>query len=103
MNKYILLLVLFGMALMPMPFNTEYQSPAIDGDVFIGGQLPYWGEVCESTPVYGGPDAEIYPTFGMVQAGEIVTLRELSKPVGDWVMIQRARWIPLSAVCNWNK
>lgn len=93
-NKYIVLLLL--VFLFPLLVDTEYHTPV------TGGTLPYQGTVCSTSPVYGGPDASIFPTFGTVQAGTVVTLRELSKPTGTWVMIQRARWIPLRAICKWN-
>jgi hypothetical protein len=74
----------------------------LDGDILTGISLPPYGTLCVDTPVYGGPDASIYTPLYTLPAGEVVQLREQPEiEPRDWVMIAVARWIPLSAVCEW--
>jgi hypothetical protein len=74
----------------------------LDNDILTGISLPPYGTLCMDTPVYGGPDASIYTPLYTLPAGEVVQLREQPEiEPRDWVMIDTARWIPLSAVCEW--
>lgn len=81
--------------------DTEYQPQiVIEDDMYVSGQLPQYGRLCFSADVRGGPDETIYEVIETLPVGTVVPLHELSKPDGTWVMIQRARWIPLSAICK---
>lgn len=72
----------------------------VENDVLIRVSLPAYGELCESTPVRGGPDAEIYKPLYILPIGNVVQLREQPEITPrDWVMIKPARWIQLSAIC----
>lgn len=73
----------------------------IEDGVYMGGQLPQFGELCQEATVYGGPDAAIYPVMATLPAGEIVSLHELGRADSSWVMIAKARWIKLLTVCDW--
>jgi hypothetical protein len=74
----------------------------LDNDILTGISLPPYGTLCVDTPVYGGPDASIYAPLYTLPAGEVVQLREQPRfEPRDWVMIDTARWIPLSALCEW--
>ena len=102
MNKLFVLIVLLGAVIMPVQASdTEYHPQiVIEDDMYISGQLPQYGKLCLSADVRGGPDENIYDVIETLPIGAVVSLHELSKPDGTWVMIQRARWIPLSAICK---
>jgi hypothetical protein len=74
----------------------------IEDGVFMGGQLPMWGEICTATGVYGDPYG-LSESLYSVSVGQVVSLHELSADGRPWVMIEKARWIPLSAVCPWGE
>ena len=71
----------------------------MDGDVIMGNKLPEWGTVCGDAEVRGGPDAGIYGVLYIIPDGTSVRLRDQSKPTGEWVMIEPAQWIPITALC----
>ena len=104
MNKCLFFSVLIGALVMPIQHSdTEYRPQiAIEDDIYMGGQLPQYGKLCYSADVRGGPDEIVYEVIETLPVGTVVSLHELSKPDGTWVMIQRARWIPLRAICKWN-
>lgn len=100
------LVLLFIVVLVLSAFITPLQSgrpvsptPVADGGVFPGNQLPPYGVICIDTPVYGSP--HVGRVLYSVYKGDVVQLRELSKGVQGWVMIDKARWIPFDAVCDW--
>jgi hypothetical protein len=98
-NRILVLILVLVAFITPLQQNdTEYRS--IDGDVFTGGQLPYWGTLCSDAHVYGDPYGLAAP-LQTLPAGEIVALHELSKPDSSWVMIGPAQWVALSSVCDW--
>ena len=55
--------------------------------------------VCFDAEVRGGP-AEFYEVLRTVQKGELVMVREFSRPDRTWVMIAVVEWIPWSALCH---
>ena len=77
----------------------QKDTVVMDGDVIIGNKLPEWGTVCGDTEVRGGPDAGIYNVLYTIPDGTKVRLRDQSKPTGEWVMIEPAQWIPITALC----
>ena len=73
----------------------------VENDVIISNALPDWGRVCIASDVRGGPD-EMYATRYSVSVGQTVRLHDLSQPVGAWVSIGAAEWMPLKNICDWN-
>lgn len=101
MNKFILVLSLI-LSIGGAGSRNMAKIVTVEDDVFIGNQLPYWGEICTATKVYGDPYGLSEVGYS-VSIGDVVSLHELSKPTGDWVSIAAAHWIPLSAVCPWGE
>ena len=71
----------------------------LPGDVYV---LPEYDandyEVCvESAPVYGRPAG--ITVYYYLEAGTIVHIREMSKGVLGWAMIEDSRWILLEYLC----
>ena len=77
----------------------QKDTVVMDGDVIMGNKLPEWDTVCGGAEVRGGPDAGIYGVLYIIPDGTSVRLRDQSKPTGEWVMIEPARWIPITALC----
>ena len=77
----------------------QKDTVVMDGDVIMGNKLPEWGTVCGDTEARGGPDAGIYGVLYIIPDGTSVRLRDQSSPTGEWVMIEPARWIPITALC----
>lgn len=67
--------------------------------VAVGGQLPRWGIVGSDISVHGSPRSDSIITKNL-RAGTVVRLHEISRPVGDWVMIEPAAWIPMKSICG---
>lgn len=82
------------------PAQTPTPLPWVEDDTFIpGGQVPDWVTVCKDSPVYGNPYRLDKP-FYFVRVGDVVRVHDTSQD-NTWVMIESARWIPMSAVCDW--
>ena len=79
--------------------DRQKENVVMDGDVIMSNKLPERGTVCVDAIVRGGPDANIYGALYTIPAGTPVRLRDQSRPTGEWVMIERAQWIPITALC----
>ena len=92
MRKFLLLLVLGVVGARSM-------ARIIESDVAAMPSLPPYGVICTATHVYGEPEGTL--VLYSVSVGQIVQLREQPRFAHrDWVMINPAEWIPLSAVCK---
>lgn len=96
MNRFIVLVSLI-LSIGTAGSRNMAKIVTVEDDVIMGNTLPYWGEICTDTKVYGDPYGLTEALYS-VPSGEKVTLREL---YGAWVMIAPANWIQLSAVCPW--
>ena len=99
MNALISILVaisLLGSAQVDRP---RKDTVIMEGDVIMGNRLPQYGTICGDAEVRGGPDAGIYGVLYIIPDGTSVRLRDQSSPTGEWVMIEPARWIPITALC----
>lgn len=109
MKKIIIITLLILILLSTIPARAkDYVTPArpvvtpvilIEDGVFMGGQMPDWVTVCKDSPVYGNPYGENDP-YDFVHVGDVVRVRDTSQD-NTWIMIKSARWIPMSAVCDW--
>lgn len=95
-----IILMFIFILLSPGPVHAP-QTPIVEDGVYVGNQMPQWGEICEATDIYGNPRVPV-DVYGSLSVGEVVPLHDLTM-VGDvaWVSIHKARWIPLDSVCDW--
>lgn len=95
MNKLIPILLLIAFITPPPPSSVV----VVDGDVITGNHLPRYGTLCEDVTIHGSPRDES-PVLYTLQSGTTVRIIEQShNQKRDWVMIQTAEWVRLSAFC----
>lgn len=101
-NLITLFIVVFVLSALITPLQSgqpAHPTPESGDGVYRGGQLPPSGTLCADTPIYGNVGGT-GATYGMLHKGDVVSLREMAQGGHNWVMIDRARWIPLDAVCD---